>query len=168
MNLRILTGTLCMILSIQAQGQKLLQIEKAGSLRTQKIPVGEVLTYRLEGDDTWYSGEMVRLLPEDSVILFHNRMVRVDQVAAFRYDRHGPATIGRALFWFGASWSALAIVGTATDDVGKLGVPDYRWSDAIVSGSTIATSWLLPRIFKYRTIRFGKNKRLRILDLDPV
>ncbi len=148
-------------------GQKFLQIEKSGSLRTQKIPVGEVLTYRFQGDETWYTGEIVRLLPEDSIVLFHNRFVKVGQIQAFRYARRAPASLGKSLFWFGAAWSALAIVGTATDDVGKLGVPDYRWSDAAISGTAIGTSWLLPRLFKYRIVRFGHKKRLRILDLDP-
>ena len=149
-------------------GQKFLQIEKSGSLRTQKIPVGEVLTYRLEDDETWYTGEIVRLLPEDSIVLFHNRFVGVGQIKAFRYARRAPASLSQSLFWFGLGWSALAIVGTATDDVGKLGVPDYRWSDAAVTGTSVGTSWLLPRLFKYRYVRFGQKKRLRILDLDPL
>lgn len=149
-------------------GQKYLQIEKTGSLYTRKIPVGEVLTYRLSDDITWYTGEIVRLLPEDSIVLFHDRFVKLGQIQAFRYARRAPASIGQSLFWFGVGWSAFAIVGTATDDVGKLGVPDYRWSDALVSSTTIGTSWLIPRIFKYRIIRFGNKKRLRILDLDPI
>lgn len=149
-------------------GQKFLQIEKSGSLRTQKIPVGEVLTYRLEGDETWYTGEIVRLLPEDSIVLFHNRFVQIGEINAFRYARRAPASLSQSLFWFGLGWSALAIVGTATDDVGKLGVPDYRWSDAGVTATSVGTSWLLPRLFKYRYVRFGHKKRLRILDLDPL
>ena len=161
----------CMLTSIPGSplwGQKFLQIEKSGSLRTQKIPVGEVLTYRLDGDDTWYTGEIVRLLPEDSIVLFHNRFVEVGQINAFRYARRAPASLSQSLFWFGMGWSALAIVGTATDDVGKLGVPDYRWSDAVVTGTSVGASWLLPRLFKYRYVRFGHKKRLRILDLDPL
>lgn len=149
-------------------GQQFLQIEKSGSLRTQKIPVGEVLTYRLEGDETWYTGEIVRLLAEDSIVLFHNRFVKIQQINAFRYSRRAPAALSQSLFWFGMGWSAFAVVGTATDDVGKFGVPDYRWSDAAVTASTVGASWLLPRLFKYRFERFGPRKRLRIIDLDPL
>jgi hypothetical protein len=168
MRIGILTSLFLSISSSLLWGQKFLQIEKSGSLRTQKIPVGEVLTYRLEGDATWYTGEIVRLLPADSIILFHNRFVEVEQINAFRYARRAPASLSQSLFWFGIGWSALAIVGTATDDVGKLGVPDYRWSDAAVTGTSVGTSWLLPRLFKYRYVHFGKKKRLRILDLDPL
>jgi len=168
LRLAFLAICLCVIPAGTAFGQKFLQIEKKGSLYTRKIPVGEVLTYRLSGDATWYTGEIVRLLPEDSIVLFHDRFVKLGQIHAFRYVRRAPASIGQSLFWFGVGWSAFAIVGTATDDVGKLGVPDYRWSDALVSSTTIGTSWLIPRIFKYRIIRFGNKKRLRILDLDPI
>ncbi len=157
----------CSISAGTAFGQKFLQIEKQGSLYTRKIPVGEVLTYRLSADMTWYTGEIIRLLPEDSIVLFHDRFVKVGEIHAFRYPRRAPASLGRSLFWFGIGWSTFAVVGTATDDIGRLGVPDYRWSDAIVSGTAVGTSWLLPRLFKYRMVRFGKNKRLRILDLDP-
>ncbi len=147
-----------------AHAQKVLQIERLGSARTQKLAIGTVLTYQLHGDPVWYSGEIVNLLPEDSIVLFHNRYIKVDKIRAFRWELGWPRNAGRQLFWFGAGWSGFALIGTATD-----GNPDtkYEWSDAIVSGTAITTSWLLPRLFKYRKMQFGKRKRLRILDLDP-
>lgn len=147
-----------------AHAQKVLQIERLGSARTQKLSIGTALTYQLHGDPVWYSGEIVNLLPEDSIVLFNNRYIKVDKIRAFRWDLGWPRSVGRQLFWFGAGWSGFALIGTATD-----GNPDtqYEWSDAAVTGTSLATSWLLPRIFKYRKIRFGKNRRLRALDLDP-
>ncbi len=144
--------------------QKVLQIERLGSARTQKLSIGTVLTYQLHGDPIWYSGEIINLLPEDSIVLFHNRYIKVDKIRAFRWELGWPRSVSRQLLWFGAGWSGFALIGTATD-----GNPDthYEWSDAAVTGTSVATSWLLPKLFKYRKMRFGKNRRLRALDLDP-
>jgi hypothetical protein len=65
---------------------------------------------------------------------------------------------------FGLSWSGIAFVGTLTD---KNPTTNYEWGDAILTGSTYATGFLLPRIFKYRIVEFGKRKRLRIMDTRP-
>lgn len=144
--------------------QKALQLERAGSPKTVKLPIGTVLTYRIAGDPVWYTGEIANLIPEDSLVVFNNRYVKVGQLVAFRRDLGWPRGLGKNLFWFGAGWSGFALVGTATD-----GIPEtnYAWSDAIVTGSAMATSWLLPRVFQHKTTRFGKSRRLRIVDLAP-
>ncbi|MFM8361397.1 MAG: hypothetical protein ACKOA4_01745 [Haliscomenobacter sp.] len=159
-----LLAALAVCLAIPLQGQKVLQIERANSPRTQKIGVGAVLTFRLHGDPNWYTGEIANLLPEDSIIVFHNRFVKSSQVAAFRYELGWARGVGRQLFWFGLGWSGFALVGTATD-----GIPEshYRWSDATVTGAAVASSWLLPRVFAHKTTRFGRNRRIRLLDLSP-
>lgn len=146
-------------------GQTVLQIERSGSSHTVKLSPGVVLQFRLKDDPVWYSGELVRLIPEDGLVVFHNRYVRVDQIEAFRRSLDWPAGLGRNLFWFGVGWSGFALVGTATD-----GIPEttYEWSDVVVSSTAVATSWLLPRIVKHKVTRFGKKRRLRILDLSPV
>lgn len=161
-------GVLAIMLCVSAtvlSAQKALQLERTGSPKTTKLPIGTVLTYRIAGDPVWYSGEIANLIPEDSLVVFNSRYVKVGQLVAFRRDLKWPRGLGKNLFWFGAGWSGFALVGTATD-----GIPEtnYAWSDAIVTGSAVATSWLLPRIFQHKTTRFGKARRLRIVDLTPV
>lgn len=146
-------------------GQTVLQIERKGSSRTVKMSTGVVLNFKLKNDPVWYSGELVRLIPEDSLLVFHNRYVPLNQVEAFRRSLEWPKGLGRNLFWFGVGWSGFALVGTATD-----GIPEtkYEVSDVIVSSTALTASWLLPRIVKHKTTRFGKKRRLRIVDLSPV
>lgn len=147
-----------------AVAQIVLQIERSSSLKTKKIAIGTGVTYRMEGDKTWYSGTIERLLPEDSLIVFNNRYLKVGQISAFRYERPWTRVAGRQLFWFGLAWSGFALIGTATDGIEST---NYRWSDAAVTGSAVAVSTLLPKLFYYRKLPFGKNKRLRIVDLNP-
>lgn len=157
---------LCLLLGIpRAEAQKVLQMEKSGSYKTQKIYIGEEITYRLHGDDYWYHSAIRDLLVDEKLIVFHDRYVHMDSIAAFRWDRNGMRAIGKQLFWFGLGWSGYAAIGTVTD-----GNPDtnYRWSDAIVTGSSWLLSLISPKLFRYKKRKFGKRRRLRMLDLTPV
>jgi hypothetical protein len=158
--------TLSLLLGIPgAKAQKLLQMERAGSYKTQKIYIGEEITYRLHGDDYWYHSAIRDLLVDEKIIVFHDRYVHMDSIAAFRWDRNGMRAIGKQLFWFGLGWSGYAAIGTVTD-----GNPEsnYRWSDAIVTGGSWLLSLIAPKMFRYKKRKFGKRRRLRMLDLTPV
>ena len=161
----ILFSFLMIAVLLELAGQTVLQIERKGSSRTVKMSTGIVLNFKLKEDPVWYTGELVRLIPEDSLLVFHNRYVRLNQIEAFRRSLDWPKGLGRNLFWFGLGWSGFALVGTATD-----GIPEtkYELSDVIVSSTALSASWLLPRVVKQKVTRFGKKRRLRILDLSPV
>ena len=157
-------------LYVPAQAQKVLQIEKRGSYKTEKIYIDQEITYRVHGDDYWYRGAIKDLLVEEKIILFYDRFVPVDSIAAFRYERGRMGSLGKQIFWFGTAWSVFAAVGTATD---RNDDTNYRKSDAIVTGTSWLLALLVPKIFRYKIVRFGKRKRLRLLDLtftkeDPI
>lgn len=143
-------------------GQKFLQIERAGQVKAEKIFIGQTVFYRLKGSNEFRAGQIEDLKVDEEIILFVDSYVKIDQVDAFRYQRNWSKSVGTSLFWFGAGWSFFAAIGTATDDDPTT---SYRWSDAVVSASTITTSFVVSKAFKYRTIRFGKRKRLRILEV---
>lgn len=140
-------------------------MEKSGSYKTQKMYIGEEITYRLHGDDYWYHSAIRDLLVDEKLIVFHDRYVHMDSIAAFRWDRNGMRAIGKQLFWFGLGWSGYAAIGTLTD-----GNPEsnYRWSDAIVTGGSWLLALIAPKMFRYKKRKFGKRRRLRMLDLTPV
>lgn len=143
--------------------QNVLQIEKYGSAKTKKIFIGEELEYRLKGTDEWRLGVIERLIPEQEIIVFGDRYINMKEIEALRYRRGWAKASRQIFFFFGAGWSGFALIGTATD-----GNPstNYQWSDALVTGVSWLTAWLIPKIFKYKTVKLGKRRWLRMLDLS--
>ena len=153
---------LCCFGMTSAWGQKVLQIEKYGKARTEKIFIGEEITYKLKGEKEWRQGYIEDFLVDEKMIVLGNRYVKIDEIAAFRYYRSWTKAAKMTFFWFGAGWSLFAAVGTLTD-----GDPSthYRWSDAFVTGTSWFLAFVIPKIFKYKVVKFGVRKRLRLLDL---
>ncbi len=148
--------------------QKVLQIERSGKAKTDKFYVGQQLTFQLKSkdyEDEWLNAVIEDLLVEDSVLLLGPRYVHIRSLKAFKFERRWPQVANKTLLTFGAGWSGLAFVGTLTDNN-----PDtsYRWSDAVVSGTSILIGTALPALFRTKKIKFNKRKRLRMLDLTPV
>lgn len=142
--------------------QKVLQIETAGRVKAKKIFKGEALEYLLTDSDTWIRGVIEDFNVEQNLIIFGDRYVKVDEIAAIRYFKPGAARMGTQLALFGAAWSAFAAIGTATD-----GNPDtnYRWSDAVVTGTSMGLGLAYARLFRYKKYKIGKRRNLRLIDL---
>lgn len=142
--------------------QKVLQIEQYGKPQADKIFIGDPITYQLKGEDMFHDSYIEGIQVQDSLLILSDRYVNVYDISALRYERNWPRATGISLFWFGIGWSGFAAIGTALD-----GNDDsrYRWSDAVVSASAISLSFAIPLLFKHKTIRIGKRKRLRLLDL---
>lgn len=145
-----------------ANAQKVLQIERYGSPKTKKIYIGERITYKLKHDEGWYSGEIEDLLVEKNLIALNDRYISMDSIEAFRRPVGWSKGVRTSLYTFGAAWSGSALIGTLTDDNPKT---NYLWSDAIVTGTSWLLGWVTPKIFKNKVTKFGKKRRLRMLDL---
>ena len=142
--------------------QKVLQIEQYGKPQAEKIFIGDPITYQLRGEDIFHNSYIEGIQVDDSLLILSDRYVNVYDISALRYERNWPRATGISLFWFGIGWSGFAAIGTAVDGNDET---RYQWSDAIVSASAIGLSFAIPLLFKHKTIRIGKRKRLRLLDL---
>ena len=160
--MRLLLSSCFLLLFYSASAQKVLQIEKFGNPYSEKIQLGSYLTYQVKNDDIWYQGYMRDLRIEQNVIEFDDRFVNIAEITAFQYERRWPRQIGTQLAFAGLAWSGWALIGTLTD-----GNPDtsYRWSDAVVTGAAAGIGFTLPLVFGKRTIKFGKRRRLRMVDI---
>jgi len=160
--MRIIALLVFLCAFLGANAQKVLQIEKYGRAKTKKIYIGEEINYKLKNDEVWYRGVIEDLDVEKNWIVMRDRYVAVDSIEAFRRPKNWSKAARTSLYTFGAGWSANALVGTLTD-----GNPNthYLWSDAIVTGTSWLTGWILPKIFKNKITKFGKKRRLRLLDL---
>lgn len=147
---------------VSTEAQVFMQLERSGRPKAQRIYPGEVIQYRYQGQ--WYTGEIQEFLPDAGMVVLTRHTLRASDIEALRYRRDWPKPVGRQIMLFGLSWSAWALIGTATDN--EPGV-DYRWSDAAVTATATGLGLALPAIVKkHRVVEMGKKRRLRILDLN--
>jgi hypothetical protein len=151
--------TLCIS---QISAQKVIQIERYGRAKTEKIFIGEGIEYRLKGSKDWRYAVVEDINVEQNLIVLADRYLKPDSIDALRYYRSYSQKLGLQVMTFGVAWSGFALVGTAVD-----GNPEtkYRLSDGIVTASSIAAGFGIAQLLKYRKIKFGKRKRLRLLDI---
>lgn len=141
-----------------------LQLEKAGSMKVEKISLGTVITYSIKDGQGWYTSEIANFLYKDQLIAMADRTIPLKEITALRYNRTWPKAIGRQIGLFGLSWSGYAFIGTLTN---RQPETNYRASDAMVTGSALAVGLLLPRLISFRVKKIGSKYRLRLLDLRP-
>ncbi len=146
-----------------ASAQRYLLIEKLNSPRTTKIAEGSVITYRLKGDAEWHTGRIQHLRTDQPLIAVDDYYVNLTEVEALRKTRLGARAGSAMLTTFGLSWSGLALIGKLTD-----GDPEtqYNARDAAISATSVASGWLIGKLFRYRTFAVGNRYRLRIIDLS--
>ncbi len=161
--MRIITLLLLLLFVLQLNAQKVLQIEKYGSAKTKKIYIGQEITYKLKNDEYWYRGVIEDLNVEKNWVTLGDRYVPLDSIEAFRRPIGWSKAARTSLYTFGAAWSGNALVGTLTDGNPKT---NYLWSDAIVTGVSWLTGWIVPKLFKNKVTKFGGKRRLRMLDLN--
>lgn len=148
--------------------QKVLQLERKGSLHTTKIMVGETITFKLFNDDKgWYERTIFDIEPNRNQLNLEGTMISIDSISIIRFDKRPtiPFILGTTLQAGGANIILLDLY---------YGVVQNREIEArtfITGAANIGVGTLIKKIFPYKKFRVGKSKRLRLLDLnfgDPV
>ncbi len=154
---------LLLILGTPLAAQKMLILEKYGSAKVKKFYVGDELQYKLYDFPGFRTAVLEDIRVEDNLLVFPKQYVSPDEIEAFRYDINWGKPVGRSLMYFGLGWSFFAGVA----DLTNLGY-EYTWGDAVVSGTALLSGFLISKLVKHKTIRFGKRRRLRVIDVTPV
>lgn len=142
--------------------QKFMQIETYGKPQVQKIFIGNTIQYKLDNNDQWDTGVIRDFLVEKNIIELDDRFIDISKIHALRFNRKYTKTIQSSLYLFGIAWSGFALIGYTTD-----GNPDTQYSkfDLGVSLASGIAGWGIGKLFKYKTIKIGKRKKLRLLDV---
>lgn len=143
-----------------ASGQKMLLLERANNPKPTKFYIGEVLQFRLTGEeDYWYERKITDMLPESNTLLLDNFPVKVSDIAALRvYRRPIWRIVGGALTTFGAS---LALAAT----VGRFGYNDRDLQLGKLYGTSVVSAGTGLFLLKKRTLRMGDTHRLRAIEV---
>jgi hypothetical protein len=160
--IRLLLSLVLLSFGATLSAQIVLQLERYSSAKTRKFYEGQSLMYRIPNDKTWYQSEIVRLIPEDRLVVFDQRYLPMADIRALRSDhpQRWSKPIAYNLYIFGSSWSFFTLAASVA-------YKDYSYSgrDALVTGTSLATGFLIHKLFRYRTWNMDKRHRLRMLDL---
>ena len=154
-----------------AAGQVVLQMEKYGTPRTVKFYEGQEITFLLKGEEeVWTKGKIERLIPERNLLLLDYRHLAPEQIAGIRtYQNRGWSRAASvSLYTFGAAWTGFSLVSSLIKPEPPALADPYTIGDVTVAATSIGLGFLVQRAFRHNTYKFGKRRRLRIVDLTVV
>lgn len=149
--------------AVSVQAQRVLLFEKLTSSRSDRVYEGEILRFRMEGDNFWQEGYIREMRPDIQALVINDRFIMLDEIESVYRGSTVANGIGYGLMTFGAGWSVFAALGYATD---KIDSTNYSVDDALVTVTTVGAGYLLVKLLGRKKFRTGKFKRLRIVDLD--
>ncbi|MCF8238988.1 MAG: hypothetical protein K9I85_12570 [Saprospiraceae bacterium] len=162
MSHRLLLACALLIFGISAPAQKILQIEKAGSLKTWRFHVGDELTFSDVGQpDQFYTREIVNLFPDIGIVQLTDVALHLDSIAviAFPGSNHWAKGLGNTLLTFASVWTLYSLLDSAINSRAPAPFQYYAGGGAWVGGA--ALRWCVPETKK----TIGKHYRVRMLDL---
>lgn len=162
--MRLPSLILCLLLVTTLSAQKVLQLETYGNLKkTRKYYVGDEVTYQIKGEQFWYTLPIERIIEAENIIVFRDRFVKIDQIAALKsfHNRARSQRLGNSLQVFGIAWSGFSLAGSVAVDEYS-----YRKGDAITTATALTLGQLIKWIFKAKKYKIGRKYRLRTLDLS--
>ncbi|PPK85446.1 hypothetical protein CLV84_2344 [Neolewinella xylanilytica] len=136
--------------------------EKLTDSKSDRVYEGEMLRFRMEGDNFWQEGYIREMRPDIQALVINDRFIMLDDIEAVHRGSTIATRLGYGLITFGAGWSLFAALGYATD---KIDSTNYSADDALVTLASAGTGFLLVKLLGRRKFRTGKYKRLRIVDL---
>ncbi len=167
MRITLLTLTF-LLMAAAVFGQKYLQLERVHSAKTRKYLPGDEITFQLN-NGLWYTRVIDDISYERQFVLFANGHVALDSIVAFRSYKSSrwSKSLGNQFYNFAAVWALYSLVDQAVSNDG--------FDPAVVlvvPATSVATGFLIKKLFKHRTYRIKRNKegevkkwRLRALDL---
>ncbi len=148
--------------------QKVLQLEKTNSTKTDKFFIGQEFTFSLKEDPKYFFTETIQdIKVEEGFVLFTYRVVRLEDIAIIKtYKNNGWSKgISYSLFTFAAAWGGFSIIGSLVSDEPEDDLSTKSWA---VPAVAIGLGTALRLIFRQKKHKMGKKWRLRVLDLNPV
>lgn len=150
-----------LFLAFSASGQKMLLLERANKAKTTKYYTGDVLRFKLAGEENyWYTRTISDILPESNTLMLDNYAVKLTDIQALKVR---PKPIWRILG--GAAYSLGATLTFATT-IGKLAYRDDSVNAPKLYGiaaASLGTGWLLTHP---RKLKLGEKHRLRIVEIN--
>lgn len=154
---------LATMLCVSAAGgaQVLLQLEKYNNPRAEKYYLGDRLIYKhADYPDEWRKEKIQQIIPVDNKLITSASYLDISEIAAVRTYNPGIKAAGSALKVFGAAWLLYGGIAAIGADF------DFGPDTAVIGVGSLASGWLLEKLFYKNTYKMGTRHRVRILDIS--
>ncbi len=150
---------LVILVATEAEGQQVLEVVTFSKVKTKKYNLGAELTYELRDEPgRWYTGTLDGFDLDNNQVMIGLNTVAVDNIAAFRQKAILPSIVSKFMMLSGLS-SIIAIVFTP-------GIPTAQFVNWIyINAGLIVAGFTMDRLWRYKKVRFGEKRMLRLLDL---
>jgi len=141
-----------------------LQIEKVGTLKTQRFYIGDEVVFQLVGETEgyWYREKIEDILVDAKSVLFTHRLIKIGDIAKIRTfkNRGWSKGLSNNAFVAAGGFVGFSLIASA--------LTEFMLSpaSAIIPGAAVVGGLIIRLIFRRKTHRMGKRKRLRVLDLN--
>ncbi len=168
--MRLLLLSFFLLCGFSSSAQVVLQMEKYGTPKTKKFYQGQKITYLLNGQKEWFDGTIDQLITDRKLIVFDQRYTKLEDVAGIRtyQNRAWSRAAAGGLYTFGLSWTGFSLVSALVKSDNPLTDDPYTWGDVGVAGVSFGLGFLVQKLFRHNTYKFGKKRNLRIVDLTVV
>lgn len=134
------------------------QLEIYNSANVKKYAPGQKLVFKTKDlSDDWLRRNIVEIKYQDSLIIFENSFVHVNDITQVRVFNPVPFTIAKGLYLFAAQ---SLVFGGVSDLVNGT----FNWQLVTFTVAPTALGIFLDKI-SYKKYTMGKNSRVRLLDL---
>ncbi len=158
------------VCSSSMSAQVVLQMEKYGTPKTKKFYEGQKITYLLNGEKEWFDGTIDQLITDRNLVVFDQRYTKLEDIAGIRtYQNRGwSRAAAGGLYTFGLTWTGFSLVSSLVKSGDPLTDDPYTWGDVGVAGVSVGLGFLVQKLFRHNTYKFGGKRNLRIVDLTVV
>ncbi len=157
---RLLTYFFLLFFLSNLPAQKVLQIEKFGKIKTQKIYLGEVVFIKTkQNPDIWFEASIDDLIVDAQAIVFYDRIILIQDITALKFKKKGSVSkLGKQVKLSGIVPATYELIYGLID-------PPIHWENlAIFTGGAFILGSIMEKI-PAKKHKFGKRRRLRVLDL---
>lgn len=157
----LLTLLFTSLLCTCVRAQRVLLFEKLTSSSSERMYEGELLKFRLQGDNFFQEGLITEMRPDIQALVINDRFIMLDEIEVVHQGTTLAGATGYSLMTFGLGWSFWSLAGNYTD-----GDPttNYETRDLMVTLTSAGTGFLLTRLLGRKRFRTGRYKRLRVVD----
>lgn len=145
----------------QVDAQVRLQMDKFGKRKSLDFYEGDEITVKLKGEDVYQTLQIKKLYPEANMIV--TQLGPVDLADIIRVRTFDNKKTGKYFFYmlsvFGASWGGYSLLAFLVY------AEPLTWGVLFVVGISFLLGWFLKWIFRRKTYKIGKRRKLRIIDM---
>lgn len=157
-------GIMTAIMPMQdVSAQKIIQMEKANSLKTRKFQLGEELTFSLRSTpDQFITREIVDVYPDLGQVQFSSGLIPVGDIAAIRYpgSNRWAKQVGLQMWIAAGLYVGYSVLDAAI--YRRSPTPEQYYIPVLALGTGAVFRFTIPE----KKHRIEGRRRLRLLDLS--